>query len=185
MIDWHNIEYLAKGNIKQQQCYRILIEHKILEKLRSFNPIIIGTIPIEIDTEESDIDIACQSDNLLSFRESIQKQFSSYPFFSENLQDNSYSASFYVENIPVEIYTERVPVKEQNGYKHMVIENRILNMAGKIFKNNIVELKKKGYKTEPAFGKLLNMKNAYTELLLLDRLNDSELEKVLNNIIEK
>lgn len=184
MTDWRNINYLARGNAKQKLCHQILVKHKILEVLKDFDPVVIGTIPIEIDIDGSDIDIACQSNNLTLFSNFILKEFSHYPSFTDNLQKNSYSASFNIENIPVEIYAESAPVENQNGYRHMVIEKRLLNIETHIFKDKIIEFKRQGYKTEPAFGKLLKMENAYLELLYLEELDDTELEKMLNNIAQ-
>ncbi|MFV0536902.1 MAG: DUF4269 domain-containing protein [Dysgonomonas sp.] len=184
MTNWRNIDYLTRGNTKQKLCHQIIVKHKILEILKNFDPIIIGTIPIEIDIESSDIDIACQSDNLILFRNFILKKLSHYPSFTDNLLERSYSASFNIENIPIEIYAEPTPVEDQNGYRHMVIEKRLLDIGTDSFRDKIIDLKKQGYKTEPAFGKLLKMENPYLELLYLEELDDTELGKRLNNITE-
>ncbi|WP_413531822.1 DUF4269 domain-containing protein [Empedobacter brevis] len=48
----------------------------------------------------------------------------------------------------------------------MLIEAKILEKLGKDFKNKIIELKRKGYKTEPAFSKLLEVQgDPYLALL--------------------
>lgn len=182
--DWRNIAYLAKGNPKQRICYMILHKYKILERLEGYDPIIIGTIPIEIDIEGSDVDIACQPDNLLFFSLFVRKQFSHYSYFIERIMEDSYVAAFTLENIDFEIYGERTPVEKQNGYRHMIVEKRILDIAGKNFRNEIIKLKKKGYKTEPAFGKLLNMENPYTELLSLEKMSDGELKDIIPTFIK-
>lgn len=59
MIDFASPDYLLTGNVKQKAAYRVLTEHSLLEKLRSFDPILTGTIPINIDTDTSDLDIIC------------------------------------------------------------------------------------------------------------------------------
>lgn len=43
----------------QQKAYQVITDHAILEKLAQYNPILVGTIPINIDIEESDLDIIC------------------------------------------------------------------------------------------------------------------------------
>lgn len=51
----------------------------------------------------------------------------------------------------------------------MLIENEILKQNGLQFKKDIVSLKLKGFKTEPAFAKLLGLKgNPYLALLALE-----------------
>jgi hypothetical protein len=47
----------------------------------------------------------------------------------------------------------------------MLAEYRILKEKGADFKHKIIELKKQGIKTEPAFGLLMDLKNPYEDLL--------------------
>lgn len=49
----------------------------------------------------------------------------------------------------------------------MIAEYKILQAKGEEFKQKIIELKKQGIKTEPAFGMLLGLENPYEELLKL------------------
>ena len=57
----------------------------------------------------------------------------------------------------------------------MVIESKIMEIAGKEFREKIINLKMDGYKTEPAFGKLLSLKNPFIDLLELEKLTEEEL----------
>ena len=48
----------------------------------------------------------------------------------------------------------------------MIIEYKILELHGEVFRQEIIKLKSKGLKTEPAFAKLLGLVgNPYEELL--------------------
>ena len=48
----------------------------------------------------------------------------------------------------------------------MIIENEILKEQGEEFRKKIIELKIQGYKTEPAFAKLLQLSgNPYEAIL--------------------
>lgn len=154
---------------------------EILIILGDYNPIIVGTFPIGINVSGSDIDIACYASNLKAFQIVVQTNFSSYSSFNDNLNTKRYVASFEMINIPIEIYAEPIPTKLQNGYRHMMVENRILNQLGESFRNTIISLKEEGYKTEPAFGKLLRMKEPYSELLLLEKFDDKELREYLKH----
>lgn len=156
---------------------------EILAILQDYTPIIIGTFPIGINISGSDIDIACYARDLKAIRKIVQHHFSDYSSFYEKINTKRYAASFYVESIQIEIYAEPIPTKQQNGYRHMVIENRILKLLDASFRNAIINLKEKGYKTEPAFGKLLKMKEPYTELLLFERLDDKELKEHLTSTL--
>lgn len=58
-MNFDNIEYLQNGNDRQRQAYSTLSDNQILPKLKRYDPILVGTIPINIDIENSDLDIIC------------------------------------------------------------------------------------------------------------------------------
>jgi hypothetical protein len=170
MTDFTNISYLKNGNQKQKMAFEVLTQFRVLEKLVEFNPILVGTIPINIDIEKSDLDIVCCWENKLSFIKKVKDLFEKEIHFTihEVLIDNQESvvASFYLGSFEIEIFGQNIPTKQQNGYKHMVIEDEILRLRGENFRQEIIKLKKNGHKTEPAFGLLLGLKgNVYQELL--------------------
>ena len=49
MINFRDLSYLKTGNLKQQAAFHVLTKHRILENLAEFDPILVGTIPINID----------------------------------------------------------------------------------------------------------------------------------------
>ncbi len=169
-IDFSNIEYLKTGNDRQQHAYHILIEHKVLTKLHSSDPILVGTIPIEIDIENSDLDIICYYENRTEFAEMIKEQFGNNTNFKIEIQSireqNVVVANFQIDTFEIEIFGQNIPTRKQNAYRHMLIEHQLLQERGEAFQQKIIELKKQGYKTEPAFAKLLGIKgDPFVELL--------------------
>lgn len=170
MTDFSAIDYLQSGNPKQILAYEVLKEDRIMELLSDFDPILIGTIPINIDIENSDLDIICFWKNKAEFISEIHKAFGSKKDFriweSKINQQESVVASFLTDIFEIEIFGQNIPTKEQNGYKHMIIEHQILEEKGEEFRQEILKLKRKGIKTEPAFAELLGLKgNPYVELL--------------------
>lgn len=170
MTDFTKIEYLKNGNQKQVLAYKILSEYKILANIAEFDPILVGTIPINIDIENSDLDIICYCKNKEYFIEKLKSFFGNKNEFTikETIIDNQETvvANFKIERFEIEIFGQNIPAKNQNGYKHMIIEHEILQSKGENFRLEIIKLKQKGYKTEPAFGFLLGLKvNSYQELL--------------------
>ncbi len=170
MTDFTNISYLKTGNQKQQLAFEILSKHKIMENLADFDPILVGTIPINIDIENSDLDIICYWKSKSDFIERIKMLFEKETDFTlrEIVIDNQESvvANFYIDAFEIEIFGQNVPTELQNGYKHMIIEDKILHSKDENFRLQIIKLKQKGIKTEPAFGLLLGLKgNIYQELL--------------------
>lgn len=172
MRNFKNIDYLKSGNFRQQEAYQELHELEIFEKLKKYDPILAGTIPIEIDLPESDLDIICSCENHTEFSKLLTELFGDQNEFKIHLKLHkgieSTIAKFKTEKFEIEIFGQNKPTDEQNAYRHMLIENKILIEKGAEFKSQIIKLKAQGLKTEPAFAKLLGLQgNPYDELLKL------------------
>lgn len=170
MTDFTNIEYLKNGNQIQVQAFEVLTQNKILSNLSEFDPILVGTIPINIDIENSDLDIICHWKNKTEFIEKLNSVFRQENEFTirEIFLDNKESivVNFRIQGFEIEIFGQNIPSKNQNGYKHMIIEHEILQAKGENFRLEIIKLKQNGYKTEPAFAFLLGLKgDPYAKLL--------------------
>lgn len=170
MVDFTNISYLKTGNQKQQSAFLALTKYKVLEKLSEFDPLLVGTIPINIDIENSDLDIICYWKSKTDFIDKITLFFGKENGFliRETLIDQveSVVANFKIDIFEIEIFGQNIPTLHQNGYKHMLIEDQILRKKGENFRLEIIKLKEKGIKTEPAFGLLLGLTgNVYEQLL--------------------
>lgn len=175
MNDWRNVDYLKSGNRTQQSCFTILEETKVLEKLQIFDPIVVGTIPICIDINDSDIDIVCSARNLVYFQLVAGMHFGHYQNFSYDWSKYYFTCNFWYKDMQIELYAESIKSEQHKAYRHMVTEHRILQLAGDKFSEQVVMLKNKGFKTEPAFGKLLNLIAPYDDLLELQNYTDHEL----------
>lgn len=168
MIDFTKLDYLKIGNERQKRAYEVLTKYKIFTILDYYSPILAGTIPIEIDVEESDLDIICKVEDKIEFEEFLIKKFKDFDLKIKKLNINneeSLVCNFELEEFPIEIFAQNKPTIQQNAYRHMIAEYKILQEKGEEFKQKIIDLKKKGIKTEPAFGLLLGLENPYEDLL--------------------
>ncbi|HCN51361.1 MAG TPA: DUF4269 domain-containing protein [Chryseobacterium sp.] len=171
MIDFTRIDYLKGGNERQKKAYGILTKYRIFEKLKDYSPILAGTVPIEIDINESDLDIILDVD--LRFEENFLDDLMFSRFIPHDVDveypiingEKCITLNFILEEFPIEIFGQNKPAIEQNAYLHMIAEYKILQEKGEEFKQKIIELKKEGIKTEPAFGILLGLENPYEDLL--------------------
>ncbi|MBN2614480.1 MAG: DUF4269 domain-containing protein [Bacteroidales bacterium] len=141
-----------------------------MSKLIAFDPILVGTLPINIDIETSDLDIICHCSDPDQFAGLVSNTFKHHRYFSikrttkQHLQ--TIVARFQADDFEIEIFGQTAPTQQQNAYRHMIIEHKLLLERDEAFRQQIIELKKRGYKTEPAFGIALGLKgNAYEELL--------------------
>jgi len=173
MIDFTNLSYLKSGNERQKRAYEVLEKYQVFEKLKPYSPVLAGTIPIEIDIENSDLDIICEVD--LKFEEVFLDDIAISRLMPGNTDvkveniiidgEKSIVLNFMLEEFPIEIFGQNKPSLEQNAYLHMLAEYKILKEKGEDFKYKIIELKKQGIKTEPAFGLLMGLENPYQDLL--------------------
>ena len=170
MIDFLNINYLQVGNERQKSAYTSLSKHQIFEKLKDFDPILTGTIPINIDIPSSDLDIICFYRNKADFIDRVIENFGKEKDFQlrNTIINNNETviANFWIDEFEIELFGQNIPTIEQNAFRHMIIEHQILTKMGEDFRLKIIELKKDGYKTEPAFARLLNLEgNPYISLM--------------------
>ena len=159
---------------------------QILQILEKYDPIFAGTIPIDIHTPESDVDIICYAQNLEEFHNHLTDHFQGYDNFKIHQKaiksKQSVVCSFDTEWFLIEIFGQNTPSRMQDAYKHMCVEERIINLSPdpKLFRYKIRNMKLSGIKTEPAFGQYFNLKGCpYTRLLELEKLSDSDILQTL------
>lgn len=179
-INFCNLDYLKSGNPKQKAAYKTLERNAIMQQLDGFDPILVGTIPIGIDIEDSDLDIICHSTNLHDFAQTLTNKFSHFKGFTISAHEANNSAvvaQFVVDNFILEIFGQALATRQQNAYRHMLIEHQLLLERGENFRQEIIALKEQGYKTEPAFALLLGLTgDPYAALLnYASRKTDSQL----------
>lgn len=170
MTDFSSIDYLKNGNQRQIHAFEILTQHNILLNLIEFDPILVGTIPINIDIETSDLDIICYWKNKTDFIQKLHLLFEDeidFTITETQINDlQSIIANFKINGFEIEVFGQNIPTKNQNGYRHMIIEHAILQAKSDNFRLEIIKLKQNGYKTEPAFAHLLGLKgDPYATLL--------------------
>lgn len=169
-MDFKNIDYLKYGSNIQQLAYRELSDLKIFLVLQEFQPVLTGTIPLDIAIASSDLDISCAIKNHDEFKQKL------FEYYKEQLQfscrttsrfgETASICSFKGQNFEIEIFGQNLRVAEQNAYRHMIIEHKILQENDEKFRRDIIKLKERGLKTEPAFAKLLGLEgNPYQALL--------------------
>jgi hypothetical protein len=181
LMDFTDIDYLKSGTERQRKAYSELISLGIFEELKEFDPILTGTVPLDIDLPESDLDIICHCHDHLSFVGLLWKLYSGNTGFcikSDFINGKRTTvAQFNTQFFTIEIFAQSMPTQKQLAYRHMIVEHQILERKGDTFKLMIRKLKSEGFKTEPAFAKLLNLDgDPYKELL---KLNIRNLEETL------
>ena len=159
---------------------------EILTQLAEFNPTVIGTPPLGIATDQSDIDIACESPNLQRFSDVISHAFGQMDAFLirtvDHLSDPAVVASFSAMRWEVELFCQRTSTESQWGVRHYRIEERLLALKPGL-REVVVRMKMQRLKTEPAFAKALSLPgDPYTALLGLEGLDDDQLRNIVDGV---
>lgn len=176
MLDFLHIDYLQLGNERQRKAFLLLKERQVFELLASFSPLLAGTIPLEIDIETSDLDILCHCPDQEAFVRTLERAFGREQNFRlcqrTILGHASVIARCTMHGFELEFFGQNVPSAEQIAFRHMLIEHQILMQKGPTFRQQIVDLKQQGYKTEPAFAIALGLTgDPYTAILHYPSLN--------------
>ena len=180
MCTWQDPTYLKTGTPRQQVAYLTLRLLGIFDTLKEFTPVLVGTIPIDIDIPGSDLDIICHAAELDPFHQVVLEAYEEIPNFQVERKPiegiPSIVARFPFKGFLIEIFGQALPVDAQRAYRHMVLEARLMALFGEEARTNIRKLKQSGLKTEPAFGRYFHLEgDPYLALLKLETLSDDEL----------
>jgi hypothetical protein len=178
--DFTDISYLAEGNPRQRHCHQVLTRTRVMEILEPFGAVLAGTIPLGIDIPSSDLDVICQVRNFDEFTRLARDNFGQYEDFNIRYLDRDRVVfGFFEDDEEIEIYGSATPPLETNGFRHMVVEARLLNILGAQFAEKVRALKQQGMKTEPAFAWLLGLAgDPYQAVRNLEVYSDEQLAKL-------
>ncbi len=155
----------------------------LLGKLAGYHPVVIGTPPLGIDTDDSDIDIACTADDLDAFGKSVERMFGHLEGFSSGFpvvhEEPAILVSFGFSGWDVELFCQKIDTGSQWGVRHFRIEQRLLALEPEL-RHQIRDLKRLGSKTEPAFARVLRLSgDPYRSILDLESKPDDALRELL------
>ncbi|MBZ0295491.1 MAG: DUF4269 domain-containing protein, partial [Anaerolineae bacterium] len=143
--DWLNCAYLRQGSPRQQAAYAALEALNIFTVLRPYSPVLTGTIPLDIDTEHSDLDIICEAHDLNTFEADLQNYFGSLDGFqiraAKHTRQPALVAGFHYGDFEIEVFGQAQPVTRQNAYRHLLVEARLLAIGGEPARQTIRQLK--------------------------------------------
>lgn len=182
MRNWKDLHYLQTGNPRQQRAYAALQNLGAFGLLRDFDPVLAGTIPLDIDVASSDLDLLCAvvPSEFARFKDLLHAHYAHLPGFMLAEQTINQRASVVCclryQDFAVEIFGQDCPTEAQNAFRHMIVEDRLLQAGGEAWRTAVRQLKEQGLKTEPAFATLLQLPgNPYEALLKLEGKSSEQL----------
>jgi hypothetical protein len=184
MEDWSNIVYLQHGSERQQEAYLALLESDVLTVLADYDPILVGTVPLGIETPTSDLDIVCCVDDFVRLEAELVRFYGDAAGFDivhkTREEIPTLICCFVQRAFTIEIFAQPLPTDVQRAYRHMVVEARLLRIAGEEARLAIQGLKNDGMETEPAFARYFAIEgDPYESLLTLYDAPYAELEELV------
>lgn len=159
-----------------------MTELRLFEQLATYSPILVGTFPLDLDIPGSDLDIICHTADIPAW---IEEQSGMLRAINKTFHAETHKTGkgkiqgtigFIHQGFPIELYGEETLSKLQNGYRHMAVEYRVLELLGDAAAVLVRQWKLSGLKTEPAFARLLGLPgDPYDALLELEQWSDKQL----------
>jgi Domain of unknown function (DUF4269) len=134
---------------------------RVFDILAEFQPAWVGTVPLGIDVPTRDLDIVWVAPKLDRFAAVVDHAYGRFPNFElrhERFSDQpAVLASFAAPTFLIELVAQTIPITQQRAYRHMIVEERLLKLAGWAAREAIRALKATGLKTEPAFARYFGL----------------------------
>ena len=129
-------------------CYQEVLNNLgLLQKLAAYEPMVIGTPPLGIDIDSSDIDIACTAADLEQFKSDVINTFGDEAEYCvgnlERFPEPAVRAAFIAEGWEIELFCQSIPIAEQWGVRHFFVEQRLLTLQPAL-RSKVIDLKKSG-----------------------------------------
>lgn len=162
---------------------RVLDHLGIFTVLRAYRPMLAGTIPLGLDLPESDLDLLCQAQDLDAFIRDASAAYGHLPEFrADRIMVRARPTAlvqFRAEGFAIELFAQDRPPEAQEGWRHFVLEGRLLELAGDPGLDDLRRLRLAGWKTEPAFAHWLGLDgdDPYQALLELADWDDEALRE--------
>lgn len=161
----------------------------LFRTLADYTPALAGTIPLDVDIADSDLDVICEARDLDAFEGRLRDAFGGQAgFWLRRIRRNDLPAvvaGFRYEGFAIEVFGQPRPVQEQDAYRHMRVEARLLDIGGEAARRAIRYLKQAGLKTEPAFARYFRLGgDPFQRLLELDTLDEAALRALVGGCQE-
>ena len=152
---------------------------RILELLESFDPTIVGTLPLGLAVASSDIDIVCVARDPDAFANVVWNTFrhvEGFQLYRWRDDTRPTVVRFGFGGWPFELFADQRPVFEQRAWRHFDVERRLLDLDDGSLREAVLSLRAEGLKTEPAFAAALRLDgDPYLAMLALFPESDAQL----------
>ncbi|WP_272874671.1 DUF4269 domain-containing protein [Roseomonas haemaphysalidis] len=157
----------------------------LLDRLAAFDPHVAGTPPLGLDLPSSDIDLLCCAPDPVAFARAVWDTCAGHRNFRMHQwtgADRPVVAGFEAAGWCFEIFGQARPVQLQHGWRHFLVERRLLALGGDGLREAVMRQRHRGAKTEPAFAAVLARRgDPFQAMLELEGQPDAALAALLRH----
>jgi hypothetical protein len=151
----------------------------IARTLLTFDPRIVGTLPLGLAVPGSDIDVVCHAPDPNIFAETIWRHYQladGFVLYRWRSGTRPAIARFIWDGWPFELFGDTRPVAQQQGWIHFEVERRLLALDDGRLRRAVSARRAGGMKTESAFAAALGIGgDPYLGLIELATESDAQL----------
>ena len=155
--NWRDHSHIRDGSPRQMKAYTTVYDElMIFLKLKAHDPMWVGSFPVGIDSDESDIDIVCNPSSLRPFLRQVRSLYGDCDNFRLTWKAiervPTVIARFTCGEFDLEIYGQPKPTANQAAVMFMLVAARLLAIGGEPAKARIQELKANGHSSAEALA---------------------------------
>lgn len=163
----------------------------VLDALEAYDPVVVGTFPLGLDREGSDVDVLCHADDLQRFIDHATAAFGDHEQFGSHrfVPRDGHEAAvvrFAVDEVPIEVFAQPVPTTDQHGYRHLQVERRVLALGGERLATKLRASRAPGASVEAAFAEVLGLTgDPFEAVLSLEGASTARLEALVADALRE
>ncbi len=146
----------------------------LLALLAPRKPALAGTFPLGLQGAGSDLDVLCEGADLDAFEREVCAFLAARAVAPSRVArvasaPEASVVAFGWGGLAIEVFCQPLPFHAQAGFRHMIVEGRLLVAGGSALHDEVRARKSGGAKTEPAFAAALGLDgDPYAALLALE-----------------
>ncbi len=170
---------------ENSRVHEALQDAGVLRDLRSKNPLVVGTFPLGLSLESSDVDVLLAAADLGTLAKDLEQLYGLRPgFFLEHRSVNerpTLICRFTQGGVRFELFAQNQEPVQQDAFRHYLAQERLLKLGGEELRQRVLHLRSAGTKTEAAFCQALKLTgDPFQRMLEVQRLGTGQVRALVS-----